>query len=296
MEKKYQRTDLACEANVDLAHIEGTEYSVEDKDICIIERLDILTDGAAEHLGKEMGSYVTVSTPRIQYLGDNEINELSEIIGKEIKGILLKTTGREKITPDFSVMVAGLGNRDITADAVGPLTADNITVTRHLSSQSPSLFDLLGLCSVSAISPSVLGKTGIESAETIKYTVASTKPHALIIIDALAARSTERLARTFQISDTGITPGAGIGNNRETLSKNTLGIPVVSIGIPTVVDTATLVFDALISAGISSVTENIDALLQASENLFVTPKDTDEIIKKAVRLLSASIDLALVIS
>ena len=155
---------------------------------------------------------------------------------------------------------------------------------------------MLGHCSISAISPSVLGKTGIESAETIKCAVDSIKPHTLIVIDALAARSTERLARTFQISDTGITPGAGIGNNRETLSKSTLGIPVISIGVPTVVDTATLVFDALNSAGISDVTDKIESLLQSSENLFVTPKDSDEIVEKAARLLSASIDLALVIS
>lgn len=296
MKNKYPRTDLACEVNNDLSNIEGTKYSVEDKEICVIERLDILTDEASKRLDKNKGRYVTVSTPRIQYLGDEEVEKISENIEKELIYILLSAVNKNKIDKSLSILVVGLGNRDITADAIGPATADKICVTRHLTDKSPSLFHMLGRCSVSAISPGVLGKTGIESAETVKSAIANICPDAVIVIDALAARSAERLARTFQISDTGITPGAGIGNRRSELSRRTLGIPVISLGIPTVVDTATLVFDALTDAGITELSEKITEDLRSAESLFVTPKETDVIIEKASNILSAAIDRATVIS
>lgn len=296
MKNKYPRTDLACEANSDLSHIEGTEYSVEDKDICIIERLDIITDTASERLEKDKGRYVTVSTPKIQYLGEEEIEALSEIIGEELMHIILHAVGKQKIDRELSVLVVGLGNRDITADAIGPATADRICVTRHLTQRSPSLFDMLGRCMISVTIPGVLGKTGVESAATVKSAVTNIQPHAVIVIDALAARSTERLARTFQISDAGITPGAGIGNNRSELSRRTLGIPVISVGVPTVVDTSTLIFDTLTAAGITELTEKMTDGLSSSENLFVTPKEADVIVESSAALLSASINNALVIS
>lgn len=296
MKNNYPRTDLACEANSDLAHVEGTEYSVEDMDICIIEKLDILTEEAALCLDKRIGRYVTVSTPRIQYLDNSELEALTDIIGRELVAVLLKATSKSCIERSLSVLVVGLGNRDITADAIGPATADRICVTRHLTGENAYLFDMLGRCTVSAISPGVLGKTGMESSETVKAVVENICPDAVIVIDALAARSTERLSRTFQISDTGITPGAGIGNLRSELSREALGVPVISIGIPTVVNTSTLVFDALANAGITELSEKLKESIESTEDLFVTPKETDVIIEKAAALLSSAIDKALVIS
>ena len=130
--KKYCRTDLACEADADLAHIKGTKYTVENREICVIERLDILTDTASERLGKKKGRYITVNTPRLQYFGEKETESLSSILASEIRSLLLSVTKRGCIDQNLSVLVAGLGNSNITADAVGPETVDRLTITRHL--------------------------------------------------------------------------------------------------------------------------------------------------------------------
>ena len=296
MSVKYPRTDLACEANVELAHINGTEYKIEDRDICIVEHLDILSYEASRKLSKNIGSYITVSTPRIQYLDERDAVKISKILGEELRNLILKTVNKSNITRELSVIVVGLGNQSITADAIGPAVVDKICVTRHLLSRDSSLFDILGMCTVSAISPGVLGKTGIESAETVKAAVDSIQPDIILVIDALAARSVERLARTFQISNTGITPGEGIGNSRSELSIRTLGIPVISLGVPTVVHSSTLVFDALTNAGVDDTSETLVEILNSVDSFFVTPKETDSITEKAVSILVNAIKSALVIS
>ena len=293
--KKYCRTDLACEADAELAHIEGTEYRIEERSVCVIERLDILSDKAAERLGKKKGRYVTVNTPRLQYLGDEEIDALACVIAEEVSSLLCSAVKRKSIDRELSVLVAGLGNSKITADAVGPETVDRLTVTRHLKDRDIRLFDMLNMCSVSAISPSVLGKTGMESADLIRAATEKISPDALIVIDALAARSVSRLARTIQITDTGLTPGAGIGNIRSELSLQSLKLPVIAIGIPTVVDSATMVYDALSDAGIAQLSKEISSGLDAIENFFVTPKETDSIIESAAMLLARSLNEAFVI-
>ena len=171
MKNKYPRTDLACESNADLSHIKGTVYEIEDNEICIVERLEIITEEAAHKLSKCIGRYVTVSTPRIQFLDDNNLDKISKVLGKELNNILLKAVRKTNISRELSVLVVGLGNQNITADAIGPAVVDKICVTRHLLSRDTSLFDLLGMCAVSGISPGVLGKTGIESAETVKAAI-----------------------------------------------------------------------------------------------------------------------------
>lgn len=294
--KKYCRTDLACEAAPDLSHIDGTQYSIEDNDICILEKLDILTAEAAEKLGKKTGRYITVSTPKLQYLDEGEIDRLAIIIGNEILSLICKSANVDALSADFSILVAGLGNSKITADAIGPESVDRITVTRHIKDRDLNLFHSLKMCTVSALSPNVLGKTGIESAEIIKATAKNIAPDVIIVIDALAARSVERLARTVQISDTGITPGSGIGNIRSELSPQSLGAPVIAIGIPTVVDSAVMAFDVLTEAGFHSVSKDITGKLDSMERFFVTLKETDTIIEKSAILLSRALTEAFVIS
>ena len=261
-------------------------------DVCILERLDILTPEASDRLDKKIGRYVTVSSPRLQYLEDAEIENISKIVGGEILSMLSPAP----ISKDFSIFVAGLGNAKIISDAIGPETVDRITVTRHLRNREPEIFDRIKMCTVSALSPNVLGKTGIESAELIKHAAEKTSPDAIIVIDALASRSLERLARTIQISNTGITPGSGIGNVRSELNRESLGVPVISVGIPTVVDSSSLAFDMLMSAGISSITSDITDKLDAMERFFVTPKEIDVIIEKSSVLLARALDGIFVIS
>ena len=200
------------------------------------------------------------------------------------------------LSADFSIFVAGLGNSKIISDAIGPETVERISVTRHIKDKSLNLFNQLKMCTVSALSPSVMGKTGIESSEIIKATIEKISPDIIIIIDALAARSVDRLARTVQISNTGITPGAGIGNFRSELSRQTVGIPVISIGIPTVVDSSVLAFDMLSASGISSIPQSITDRLDSMDNFFVTPKEIDVIIEKSAILLSKALDKVFVIN
>ena len=293
--KKYCRSDLACEASNDLSHIPGTQYSIENFDICILEKLDITSPDACKKLNKKAGRYITFSTPKLQYLDDDDIDMIAKKIGEEISNLICQCLKLEKIGKDLSILVVGIGNSKITADAIGPEVVDKITVTRHIKELDLALFNSLKTCTISAFAPNVLGKTGIESSEMIRAAVNKISPDALIVIDALAARSVERLARTIQISDTGITPGSGIGNTRNELSSTTLGIPVIAIGIPTIVDSATLALDFLESAGISDISDEITSSLDAMEKFFVTLKESDVITEKSSIMLARALAEAFVI-
>ena len=293
--KNYCRSDLACEASNDLSHISGTEYSIENFDICILEKLDIISPDACEKLNKKAGRYITFSTPKLQYLDDDDIDLIAKKIGGEIRNLICQCLKLEKIGKDLSILIVGIGNSKITADAIGPEVVDKITVTRHIKELDLALFNSLKMCTISAFAPNVLGKTGIESSDMIRAAVNKISPDALIVIDALAARSVERLARTIQISDTGITPGSGIGNTRNELSSTTLGIPVIAIGIPTIVDSATLALDFLASAGISDISDEITSSLDAIENFFVTLKESDVITEKSSIMLARALAEAFVI-
>ena len=292
--KNYKRSDLACEAADDLTSIDGTEFSSFTKDNCRVESIKILTDDAALKLGKKVGTYITVSTAEMWSLDENDLEAVSDIISEELSYMICSAIGIKKISNDVSIMVVGLGNSMITADAIGPGTVDLIEVTRHIKLLDPSLFNRLGSCEISAIAPGVLGKTGIESAETVKAACRQVKPDAVIAIDALAAGSVERLARTVQFSDTGINPGAGIGNLRAELSRETLDIPVIAIGVPTVMDSSAVVFDSLCRAGMSeNLPPELIEHLDRSERFYVTPKESDLMTEKISRLLSLSIIKAL---
>ena len=272
------RTDIALERQEMLPDTDQKGIKVKrwEKEKAQVTEIEILNEYGADTLQKPIGRYITVDLPEFSHeseLLDGRLTALTE----SIKNLLPKNA--EKI------LVAGLGNENITPDALGPLCARGIFSTRHIKGEFIKDLGLENLKSVSSISTGVLGQTGIETAEYIKGIVNLVKPDAVIIIDALASRRLSRLGKTVQLTDTGITPGSGVGNFRKTIDKTTLGIPVISLGVPTVVDGNTIVSDL---TGSENKSNQIDAT-----DMMVTPREIDTIISRAARLLSLSINCAL---
>ena len=279
------RTDLAVESremhmkNEAVAdEIKGVEAESETFDCGIeVTRVIITDEDGEEALGKPKGRYITVELPDNGQVQQETYEEACRICAKELGPLLKKdSTG--------TVLVVGLGNRNITADAVGPKCMDSVLVTRHLLEYMPEEIDKR-LRSVCAVSPGVLGITGIETAEMVKGLVEKVKPSLIIAVDALCSRRMERVNSTIQISDTGITPGAGIGNRRMAIDEETLGVPVIAIGVPTVVDAATLAADLL------DKPEPPD--LGTGKDFLVTPKDIDSQVKDLSKVIGYGINLAL---
>ena len=271
-------TDLALEAREFAGNnIDGAEVTEKSFDGMHVTRINIITEKASEIFGKDKGTYITAefsSMPEI-FL-DN--GSTSEIIGKYI---------RELLPEKGTVLVAGLGNYRITPDALGPQSTKYIIATRHIKSEISAYSGLQGLRSTAVIAPGVLGQTGIEAGELILSTVQKIKPSAVIAIDALASRRTERLGCTLQISNTGISPGAGIGNRRIEIKEKFLGIPVIAIGVPTVVNAYTLVCDILRDKKIDNTN------LTEKKNMFVTPREIDTVIEKSSRFIGMAVNMAL---
>lgn len=292
----YTRTDLACEWGKQNAHdTAGVEFSERRWAHGTLQRLRVCTQEAAARLRRSMGEYITVSCGKIWTLDHAALQALEETVSRLLVQLLKSETGREPGSGS-SVLVVGLGNRAITADAIGPLTVDELLVTRHLRRQEPRVFHRMDCCSVSALAPGVLGQTGMEAWEVVRGAVQHLRPDAVVAIDALAARSCERLAATVQLTSSGIAPGAGIDNNRQRLGRDSLGIPVIALGVPTVVDSSTLVWDALSQAGLSSVAGSgkLRALLDNGKRFYVSPKEADLITQKTAQLLARAINRALV--
>ncbi len=287
-------SDLALESSYALRGniTEAGEYSERETDGIKVCRLDISSPALAEKYGRARGQYITVICGKIWLLSEDELERTAEIIGGELRKMIHGLSGR-KISEDFSVLVAGLGNAEITPDAIGPRTLSHLTVTRHIPQLSRDIFSKIGQCSVSAIAPGVLAQTGIETLELIRGAVENTSPDVIIAVDALAARSCERLASTVQISDCGISPGSGIGNLRKAINRENLGVPVIALGVPTVVDSATLVYDALERAGIESIGEKLRGVLDNGKGFFVSPKESDVIADSVSMTLARALDLAL---
>jgi len=290
------RTDLAKEARDMIKGsdvISGVEYNEYELDGMNISSVVIKDKEGETAMGRPMGKYITADIGRIWLSGAN-------IFEKRVKALssVLKEIKKEAFKERGSLLVAGLGNRYITSDAIGPLCLDNIIVTRHIKNEKPLIYENLGLYDISAISPGVLGQTGIESADIISSIVHDISPDGVIVIDALASRRLSRLATTIQISTAGISPGSGVGNMRRALNESSLGCPVIAIGVPTVVDAATLAYDAI--GAISGREEEneeeygkIKEYLQREQlNFFVTPKETDMILKKVARLIGYAVNLA----
>ncbi len=280
-----RRTDLAAE--LDLTDRSSISEKVEKQGGVTVTTVEILTESAAERIGKPMGKYITLDIGKIWLSSDDELERIAKVISDKL--MILCEELCEKV-PE-SVLIVGLGNRHITADALGDETVGLITVTRHLKAHNRRLFGLLGGREITAVAPGVLGQTGIEAAETVLGICEQIKPSLVIAIDALCARSTERLATTVQLGSSGITPGSGIGNHRRAINRDTLGIPVIAFGVPTVVESATLVLDALAQAGINEPDERLLEVLGNRRGFFVTPKETDTIVRELSRLTARALTL-----
>lgn len=287
--RKYIRTDLAQECREALCErdIDGVNYRENEKGGLKFLYMDIETEEASRHLGKEIGRYITAETGRVWLMGDEQRENAAETLAQSIS---------EMSGDASSILIVGLGNREITSDSLGPQTADSLLVTRHIRDHDPVLFDKLCHREISVLCPGVLGQTGIETFELIRGAVETVKPDLVIAIDALAARSVDRLATTVQLTDTGIAPGSGIGNRRKRIDKNSLGVPVLALGIPTVVDSATLVWDALDRAGITSVSRELKNVLENSRSFFVSLKESDTAVRESASLLSDAINRAFSLS
>lgn len=295
------RTDLALEARESIGKAEEEELrgiTVEEYDREEIQvhitRVVISSKNGAKAMNKPMGNYITLEAPAMQEADDDYHREISQELARQIRSIL------PGVDTEQSILVVGLGNRDVTADALGPGVIDNLFVTRHIVKEyGKAAYNKERMNLVSGIVPGVMAATGMEAAEIVKGVVEQTKPDLVIVVDALAARSTKRLNRTIQVTDTGIQPGSGVGNHRNALTKDNLGVPVIAVGVPTVVDAATIVADAVEKIERErKERERIfrtDSIRTMSElnNMYVTGKNIDEIIKRLSFTISEALNIAL---
>ena len=282
-----KRTDLAIEAHelwqesagktTRLAGVKATEKKIQGYPVTQVDILD--REGEAA-LGKPAGSYRTLDLTAFWQRGDGFFDRAVRAVGQQVK----------ELTPDSGpVLVVGLGNRAMTPDAVGPLAADSILITRHLIDAMPQHFS--GFRPVAALRPGVLGTTGVESAEAVRGLVDRLHPSVVIAVDALASRRTERVCAALQLSDSGIVPGSGVGNHRAALNRDTLGVPVIAVGVPTVVDAATLAADLLEAAGIGDI--DPERLRSGQQGLMVTPRDIDLQVRELGKVIGYAINWAL---
>ena len=294
------RTDLALEVreNMEENARECRGVSVEEEyreeSELKITKVVIETMNGAKAMGKPVGTYVTLEAPAMILPDEDYHEEISGELARQLKQIIPGLEG------ELSVMVVGLGNRDVTADALGPNVVDNLTITRHMMKEyGKAAFDKKKVHMVSGLVPGVMAKTGMESQEIIKGVVEKTKPDVVIVVDALAARSTRRLNRTIQLTNTGIHPGSGVGNHRNAITEEALGVPVIAIGVPTVVDAATIVGDAFDKMMRHASEESLDiqdelmAGLGELYNMYVTGKDVDYEIKQISHIICDALNSAL---
>lgn len=291
------RTDLALETterfaeeNAEIRGVEVHEEYDEEKDVRTTV-VKIVTENGAKSMGRPQGTYITIEAPELSTPDEDYHREISEEISTHLRKLI-------DLKKEKSVLVVGLGNAAITADALGPQVVDNLLMTRHIIKE----YGLRGIKHekmhrISGIAPGVMAQTGMETAEIVQGIVSETKPDVVVAIDALAARSVRRLSRTIQITDTGIHPGSGVGNHRNGLTEENLQVKVIGIGVPIVVDAATIVHD--------SMAHLLDALEETEQkefldemiapnlySMFVTPKDVDETIKYLSFMISEGLNIA----
>lgn len=278
------RTDLALERKEYIKEKEPDGILSKEEEIKNIKvtTIEITNENGERLIGKPRGTYITVEAE--SFIKNPVLSDTAlEVTAQKIKELLPKGE---------SFLIAGLGNNDITPDALGPKSASLILATRHIKGELARSIGFEGMKSVSSVVPGVLGKTGIETKEIIEGVVKNTSPDALIVIDALAARSLSRLGTTVQMCNTGISPGSGVGNSRSELNEKALGIPVIAIGVPTVTDGITMAFDLLQKAGIDESALK-ETELKSEKTVMVTPKEIDLVIERASLLVSMGINLAL---
>ncbi|MCI5585926.1 MAG: GPR endopeptidase [Lachnospiraceae bacterium] len=296
------RTDLALEAREFVEDANGAlrgviveEYDTEGVEIHVT-RVQITTKNGAKMLGKPMGTYVTLEVPQLSEMGENsDVGEQHRLVAQEISNQLKELLPKTEDVP--SVLIVGLGNRDVTADALGPEVVEHLCITRHMIKEYGKMAFLKeNTAMVSSMVPGVMAKTGMETAEIVAGIVSQTQPDVVIVVDALAARSTKRLNRTIQISNTGIHPGSGVGNHRNAITQEVLGIPVIAMGVPTVVDAATIVGDALermhreMKEAIFLRARDSVSLAELN-NMYVTAKDIDATIKRLSFTLAEALNM-----
>ena len=285
------RTDLAMEAHELLCAksrvqtLSGVDSRTVFRRGCSVTSVRIDTEGAARQLGKPRGRYVTLDLSPLQKNADDVLERASRAVGAELRALLGENVK--------SVLVAGLGNANMTPDAIGPRSAEHVLVTRHLRQNGA----FSAFCSVSVLTPGVLGRTGIEAMETLRGTVRAVQPDAVIAIDALASRSLARLCTSVQLSDTGIVPGSGVGNHRKGITAETMHVPVIAVGIPLVVYASTIVRDALADM-MQRESDDAQALAEQltsgyPRDIVVTPRNIDELVAGLADLLALAINSAL---
>lgn len=307
------RTDLAVESREIYKHrynreIDGVvfEEKTVEEDIKVTN-VDILNEEGAKAMGKPIGRYVTIDIPEYTHYDGDIMDEVSHVVAASLEELI-------NLPEERTALVVGLGNWNVTPDAIGPKVVGKLMVTRHLKKVMPDIIDD-SVRPVCAIAPGVLGITGIETGEIIKSLVEKIKPDLVVCIDALASRKLERVARTIQISNTGISPGAGVGNHRMKINEESLGIPVIALGVPTVVDAATIANDAMdlvldeminqADAGkefyniLNNIDKNEKGMMIKSlldpyvGDLMVTPKEIDDIIESVSKIIANGINIAL---
>lgn len=299
-----ERHDIYKKANKleSIPGIETTENIIDDN---IKTNVVKITNSDGEKaIGKPIGTYVTVDIKNLKLATDENIDKASDVVKEELKKIIDSHCDSQD-----EILVVGLGNQFVTPDSLGPKVISEIDVTKHFIKYTPQ-YVAEGTRSVCAIAPGVLGTTGIETSEIIKGIVSNVKPKMLIVIDSLASKSIERISSTVQISDTGIVPGGGVGNAREELSENTIGIPVIAIGVPMVVESAVLVNDCL-NIFIGKLQEEAksndylnglkeqdnyeeikESLNPSGYNMIVTPKEIDDLIENMKDVVARAINFA----
>ena len=289
-------TDLALETkekfeedHVEIRGVEIQEDYDKEKDIrrTVVK---IKTENGARAMGRPQGIYITLEAPNMSVPDEDYHREISAELSRHLKKLL-------PVKEDMKVLVVGLGNREITPDALGPDVVSNLRITRHIIKE----YGVQGMGeehahSVSGIAPGVMAQTGMETMEIIRGVIEETQPDVVIAVDALAARSIRRLNRTIQITDTGIHPGSGVGNHRTGLTEETLGVKVIGIGVPTVVDGATIVHDAMAhlldTLEETEKKEFLEEMIAPSlHSMFVTPKDVDETIKRLAYTISEGLNM-----
>ena len=300
-----ERRDIYKKIN-NLNEIPGIETEERnDSNNIKVSKVKVLDEKGEEAIGKPVGTYVTIDIKNLKFAGEEEIQISSKSVTKELNELIEKHISKED-----GILIVGLGNKEVTPDALGPKVVQDIDITRHLLTYAPQILKE-GTRPVSAVSPGVLGTTGIETLEIIKGIVDNVKPKLLIVIDSLASKSVERISSTIQIADTGIVPGAGVGNKRKELSASTLGIPVIAIGVPMVVDLATITDDCL-NLFITKLQQEAksndylnklkeqdnyeeikNALIPNDYNMIVTPKEIDDLIENMGSVVARGINFSI---
>ncbi len=281
---RVRRTDLALEARElwqegagALTALPGVEARDGLREGIPVNTVKILDRRGEEALGKPRGAYVTLTLEGLASREEGIFQRAVRAVAGELSALI------REVPPNGLVLVAGLGNRAITPDAVGPKVHENVLITRHLVRQMPEHFGHLR--PVASLAAEVMGTTGVESGEIVRAVCEKIQPACVVAVDALASRSLKRLCRTVQIADTGITPGSGVGNHRMGLTRDTLGVPVVAVGVPTVVDGATLAADLMGTDDLPDLNEGRD--------LLVTPKDIDSQVNDLAKVIGYGISMAL---